>query len=172
MKEKDENLREMARTILVELREGERSERRGAYDETATRGTTRFDAAAERYENSIGRDDEEIFEEKDRLFRDFIRNAARGSANGDGAETALAGPRMTRRDFLLQRLNRRAERDSGADGFDTVLPETGEASGETEKTVFTTDLRRDELTADGLPEKLSEVYRRDARRFDGPFERY
>ena len=67
----------------------------------------------------------------------------------------------TRRQFLQQRRERRKMRDA----------ETSD-SGAQDETFSSADTKTNELTDTGMPARLSEVYRRDARRYDTPFERY
>ena len=71
-------------------------------------------------------------------------------------------PRLSRREFLEQRISRRKARE----GFDGSAAESSQGAY---KGVVT---KPGSLTQPDLPEKLSDVFCRDARRYDGGFEKY
>ena len=48
----------------------------------------------------------------------------------------------------------------------------GSTAADTAGAVILDDVRKNELTDTDTPARLSEIFRRDARCFDGPFERY
>ena len=157
MKKTNTQLQETARMILDELTGWSWSAERDAPDEAAER---------------------ELLEENDILGAVSLlrRYEAVGRVGVDrSVEAGLTppgAPRTTRRDFLSQRLERRAARNAAETDAGAAAENAGLSGADAEDAVFVTDLRRDELTENGLPERLSEVYRRDARRYDGPFERY
>lgn len=72
-------------------------------------------------------------------------------------------PRMFREEFLEQRITRRNNRNSG----DFSLPKR--SRDEVAKVIKAGTVS---VGNDRLPEELSEVYARDARRYDSAFERY
>lgn len=147
MKTAGSELREMARAILAELDGASWQPEEGLPEENRTPG------------DSL--DEQDM---KDMIYRLRGYRALRTGEHGNETATQAwtSAPRTTRRQFLSQRLERRAERDA---------ENSVENSGETEN--FTVaEVRRDELTDAGTPARLSEIYRRDARRYDGPFERY
>lgn len=145
MKTANLQLQEMARTILAELD-------RAVFPQGLTE--TELDDAAEKVERR------ENLNANSQLVRYRALRALENSGGNGTVLAAMSAPRMTRRAFLAQRIERRESRNADEGGED--------ADGET----FATDLRRDELTDAGTPAQLSEIYRRDARRYDGPFERY
>ena len=147
MKKTDTGLREVARTILAQLDETAPMQRLPEID---TEDTT------EKLELS------DTLDVVSQLRRYRALHAAETGRNADAALAAMNAPRTTRRQFLAQRLERRETRDT--DSADVTETADGES--------FVTDVRRDELTDAGMPARLSEVYQRDARRYDSPFERY
>lgn len=158
-----EEMKNAARAILAELDRSVRKTHKldGGIREEADGF---YDAA----EDGWG-EGNEILDEKDTLESISRQRRYRAMlAAGDAAATETGldedAPRTERRQFLSQRLERRAERTKhdAADSEDGVAAED----------IAVTDVRRNELTDTGLPARLSEVYRRDARRYDGAFERY
>ncbi|NLH01872.1 MAG: hypothetical protein GX488_08270 [Clostridiales bacterium] len=75
-------------------------------------------------------------------------------------------PRRTRREFLEQRIERRTNRTGSLEN--SAVNETDKRSK-----IFSETIRSEDSSVKGrLPEKLSDAFRRDARRYDGAFERY
>lgn len=144
MRRADEDLRRTAQEILNELDRA--AARQGMADTESDSIDTVFDQSDINRINSV----------RKRYIADDT-TATGGELLPTGEAEA---PRMTRRQFLAQRLERRRTR-SLEDG-----------GNENTETVFEDVLHEDELTDTGMPARLSEVYRRDARRYDSPFERY
>ena len=136
----------MARTILAEL-------------DKATSGQGLPEDETEAFSDKMELSDTLNAVSQLRRYR-ALRTAASGS-DSDRILAELNTPRTTRRQFLAQRLERRETRKAADDYGETADSDD-----------FTADVRRDVLTDAGLPAQLSEVYRRDARRYDSPFERY
>jgi len=78
------------------------------------------------------------------------------------SEPAEFYPRLNRGEFFEQRIQRRAQRQAPDESG-------GSSSASTENYSIKTS---DNLTALDLSEKLSDNFCRDARRYDGAFERY
>lgn len=158
-----EELKNAARAILAEL-DWMVQKTHGSDGETLEDADGFCDAAEDDWDEGS-----EILDERDTLEKISRQRRYREMlVGGDAAanETVLGedAPRMERRQFLSQRLERRAERveHDAADSEDEAVAEN----------IVVTDVRQNELTDAGLPVRLSEVYRRDARRYDGAFERY
>ncbi|MGI5985031.1 MAG: hypothetical protein GXY01_02735 [Clostridiales bacterium] len=85
---------------------------------------------------------------------------------GKAAEDSEFYPRMSRREYLNQRLERRGkiENDFGSGAGMYANENTGAHSKAARHS--------ENLLKNDLPEKLSDVFCRDARRYDGAFERY
>ena len=146
MKKADEELRRAARSILAELDRA-----------AATQGSLETDLAEMPDEFDYSDTTDTVYQ----LKRYRALRAAEISGNNILTDTEMSAPRTTRRQFLQQRIERRMKRDAGQNGGGALDGEAVEA-----------DVKKSELTDAGMPARLSEVYRRDARRYDGPFERY
>ncbi|MGI5979341.1 MAG: hypothetical protein ACOX66_07580 [Oscillospiraceae bacterium] len=159
MKKEVESLKEMARIILAEL------------DYVDMQNAVMCEHAASKEIEYIELQD--TLEATSRERRYNLREVSNRRNGTDTRVPLMSQPRTTRRAFLSQRLERRAARENEETaGALPLFPETEASDPETERAAFVTDIRRDELTDAGLPARLSEVYHRDARRYDGPFERY
>lgn len=154
-------LREAAREILDELDKTDR--KRNRPDDSRTTGaeerklSSSADTAVQR----------KAMEQQDMLAKFSRRKKYRATVEtGEPSNNFLMSdsPQKAGKERLLERRPERREARAAAD------PDGGtDAHGDS---VLVTDVRRDELTEAGLPFRLSEVYRRDARRYDGTFERY
>lgn len=157
-----EELREAARTILAEL--DKTALKRSGLDggEAGTPEETAFPAIdVEEMEQRV-LEQQDMLEKLSRQKRYRAKMEMRDTPSLASAEQSA--PQAKKKQLLEQRLERREGRAAAA-GTDGGADEAG---GD----IMVTDVRRDELTEDGLPFRLSEVYRRDARRYDGTFERY
>lgn len=157
----DEELREAARMILAELDQTALKRSRPDADETAITEETAFQAI------DVGEMEQRAFEQQDMLEKVSQQKRYRAMEMWDTPNLVSAGqstPQTKRKQLLRERLERREVR--------AAVASTDGGADEAEGTIMVTDVRRDELTEGGLPFRLSEVYRRDARRYDGTFERY
>lgn len=82
--------------------------------------------------------------------------------SGGAVEDGELFPRLSRREFMAQRVQRRIARDN-------PLFNSGVASTVTESKSIKLS---GDLTQADLSEKLSDIFCRDARRYDGGYERY
>lgn len=157
-----EELRETARTILAEL--DKTALKRNGLDggEAAAAEETEFPSIAVEETERRVLEQQDMLEKLSRQKRYRAKMEMRNTPNPVSPDQSA--PQAKRKQFLEQRLERREVR-AAATGMDGGADEAG-------GTIMVTDVRRDELTEDGLPFRLSEVYRRDARRYDGTFERY
>ena len=171
MKRNDARLQETARVLLAELCRTDR-ELGGA----AAPGEKNTALKLKEMRGADGETIEEndILDTVTLLKRYGIRGTDEMSEPFSAKFSAAEAPRTARREFLQQRLERRARRQTEEPAPDGGTDESAAEAdaGGLDDAVFIADVRRDELTESGLPERLSEVYRRDARRYDGPFERY
>ena len=148
MKKTDSKLREIARTILLAL------------DKAAADAVVTETEPAEISENIEYTDSEDI---NSRFNRYRALRAANMGAEADNSLAEMSVPRTTRKQYLSQRLERRETRRAG---------QTGDTGDDGAENGFAADPQAELLTDRGAPARLSEVYRRDARRYDSPFERY
>lgn len=158
----DEELREAARTILAELDKTALKRNGLGGGETAAPEETAFPAIDVDEAEQRVLEQQDILEKVSRQKRYRAKMEMRDMPNLISSDQSA--PQAERKQFLEQRLERREVRAAAA-GTDGGADEAG-------GTIMVTDVRRDELTEGGLPFRLSEVYRRDARRYDGTFERY
>ena len=150
MKRGQDALRAMASAILAEL---------AGVDTTSSAAvqTETVENPAEMLEVN------DTFDAVSQLRRYRALRAAGADASESMALAGISEPRTTRRQFLTQRLGRRDAREAAG----------GEENAAGAETAFdAVDMRQNELTEAAAPSRLSEIYRRDARRYDGPFERY
>jgi len=158
-----EELRNTARAILEEL-DRPVQKTHGSDERMLEEVGGFYEVVADGWDKGNGILDERDTLEKISRQKRYRTMFSAGGATVSGTVLDEDAPRMERRQFLSQRLERRAERTKH-DAADS-----GDEAAEEEFAV--TDVRRNELTDTGLPARLSEVYRRDARRYDGAFERY
>lgn len=147
-----EELQEMARTILCEIY--------GA--ETARSGYAGTEFRAETGSGGYGLSDSfetEGFERRASLFPDIYAFRKRYGESFDEEEFH---PRLSRREFLEQRILRRRTKEGLSETLGGTVPDKGR--NQTDNPVS--------LPQADLPEKLSDIFCRDARRYDGAFERY
>ncbi len=148
---KRKELQEMARAILSEIYSSEHA-RKDLTGFVSSPKTTI--AGADRTDTELaGSDNRQLLSEE--AYDSEIQ-----AYRADNKEELI--PRLSRREFLEQRVLRRKARE----GFDGSAAESG--SG-TIKSVVT---KSGSLTQADLPEKLSDIFCRDARRYDGAFEKY
>ena len=148
---KKEELQEMARAILSEI-----------YDAKSTRnGFEGLEIFSGVSRGTLGFADEGFRRnEERRLSYEQAYNLNRQYA--DAVVSDEFSPRLKRGEFLEQRVLRRKARESAIGTFG----DTDE--GVAEKTA----VRSGTLPQTDLPEKLSDIFCRDARRYDGAFEKY
>lgn len=158
----DEELREAAQMILAELDQTEPKKDGSDGDETAGAEKTEFPVDVDEPEQRVGLEQQNMLKKISRQRR--YRAMMEPEDESNGASERENTPQTERKQFPEQKLKRREARAVSA-GVDGGADEAGDS-------IMVTDVRRNELTEDGLPFRLSEVYRRDARRYDGTFERY
>ena len=143
-------LQEMARVILCEI-----------YGATEfLNGSTGSEISASAHQTAMSADNAlGTFERRGLSFNDegpIQRNPSSLS------EQAKFYPRLKRAEFLEQRIQRRRQRQSRNESFDITSAESENYSIKSS----------DNKAALDLSEKLSDNFCRDARRYDGAFERY
>ena len=147
---KKEELQEMARAILCEIYGAAkiRSELKGS-ERSETEGASNFglSGGAESLERSFA-----VYGDLDDLNRRYADEASAGEHY----------PRLMRGDFLEQRLLRRGAGRNRQETVDTTAAETAR----------NTQMRSGKLSQTDLSEQLSDIFCRDARRYDGAFDRY
>jgi len=147
---KREELQEMAKTILCEI-----------YGAAKARSTS----AGSDFSETGGVSDFGFTRGTEGLEKLFPAYADLGDMKRTYAEKASSEelyPRLKRGEFWEQRLLRRKTRENQRNTG-------GEAAAET---VRNTQMRPGKLSGADLPEQLSDIFCRDARRYDGAFERY
>ena len=143
-------LEEMARVILCEIYSAEKAQRELADSDVFGR-TNRADYS---FDNGLGGFVRQRagFEDIGGFQRQFDNSAIGAQFN----------PRMSRREFLEQRSERLKQREGTLkSAFFTMA----EAEGGLVK-------QASNASQEDLPEKLSDIFCRDARRYNGTFERY
>lgn len=143
-------LQEMARVMLCEIYGARKLQNEGHepdYSERASRNVFRTGSVLD----SFGRQSS-----------GFAVDGGFQRKLGNSGENEGFYPRTSRGEFLEQRLQRRRQRQE-------PFGSTENSSTEAEDNALTL---LDNLTQFDLPEKLSDNFCRDARRYDGTFERY
>ena len=143
-------LQEMARVLLCEIY-SERKLQSGRneldYSTSVSQMVSRAESGYVEFDRrSLGRDNEDSIKRKPSGF----------------GEIAESSPRLNRREFFEQRLQRRRQRQAQYENFES-------ASAPAENYIVKSS---DNLAALDLSEKISDNFCRDARRYDGAFERY
>ncbi len=148
---KREELQEMARAILSEIYSAE-SARNGLegleFSPRVVRGGFGFADGEFRSDGNRRLSYEQAYD----LNRQYAEAAVQDEFS----------PRLKRSDFFEQRVFRRKARENAAGAW-------GESA---EGTVENAAVRLGSLPQADLPEKLSDIFCRDARRYDGAFEKY
>ncbi|MBP8640800.1 MAG: hypothetical protein KBI01_07885 [Oscillospiraceae bacterium] len=143
-------LQEMARVMLSEIYSAEKAQSMLAdlsYIEGANRTDKRFFSGLESFSRSYSG------------FGNISGFQRQGGAVAEGAEF---NPRLSRREYLEQRSERLKQRE----------PSLNSAVFNEIETELSGIKQHDNLTQEDLSEKLSERFCRDARRYNGAFERY
>lgn len=143
-------LQEMARIILCEIYSAKKPQSTlvdADYFAEASHSDFRFDNGVEGSERRRA-----IYRVQDGFQSQF----------GEEARDGEFYPKLSRREFLEQRMERRIQRENS---FNSAVKTAAEADGKSIK-------QYGNLTQADLPEKLSDIFCRDARRYDGAYERY
>lgn len=146
----ESNLQEMARVILSEIYRGGKPRNR----QNETDCTEFLSPTASLAESGGGELDRRTF-----VYDDERTTQRKPDKSGDFAGFL---PRLNRGEFFEQRIQRRRLRQESNSSFDN-------SSAPAENYSINVS---DNLAALNLSEKLSDSFCRDARRYDGAFERY
>ena len=143
-------LQEMARAILCELYDAEKSRGKLADSDSFEEA----DGANFRFFND--------FDELDRRLAGFADTNGAQRQNGSPADSSEPYFRLKHKGFLEHRSESAGQRESYVKNTAVTLAEAERGGVK----------QYGSLTQEVLPEKLSDIFCRDARRYNGAFERY